>query len=187
MCGIAGWIDWQEDLTRLGPLVERMADTLSHRGPDAHGQWLSPHAALTHRRLIVIDPQGGGQPMVYQEGDHTYAITYNGEIYNFRELRRELEILGHTFHTHSDTEVILHAYGEWGEDCLQRLNGIFAFALWDEQRQQLLLARDHLGVKPLFYAQRGSALLFGSELKAILAETSSLKTLRRWGIQTGKP
>jgi asparagine synthase (glutamine-hydrolysing) len=106
--------------------------------------------------------------MVYEEGDHTYVITYNGEFYNFRELRRELEFLGHTFRTHSDTEVILHAYSEWGEDCLRRLNGIFAFALWDEQRQQLLLARDHLGVKPLFYAQRGSALLFGSELKAIL-------------------
>jgi len=169
MCGIAGWIDWKEDLTRQGLQIERMADTLCHRGPDAQGQWLSPHAVLAHRRLIVIDPQSGGQPMVYQEGDRTYAITYNGEIYNFRELRRELENHGHTFHTHSDTEVILHAYAEWGEACVQRLNGIFAFGLWDEQRQQLLLARDHLGVKPLFYAQRGSAILFGSELKVLLA------------------
>ncbi|HEY6543033.1 MAG TPA: asparagine synthase (glutamine-hydrolyzing) [Ktedonobacteraceae bacterium] len=169
MCGIVGWVDWQEDLTRKGPLVERMADTLGHRGPDAQGQWLSPHAALAHRRLIVIDPESGGQPMVYQEGERTFAITYNGEIYNFRELRRELENLGHTFRTHSDTEVILHAYAVWGENFLQRLNGIFAFGLWDEQRQQLLLARDHLGVKPLFYAQRGSAVLFGSELKSLLA------------------
>ncbi len=169
MCGIAGWIDWRNNLTHQGPMIEHMADTLSHRGPDAQGQWLSPHAALAHRRLIVIDPQTGGQPMVYQEGDRTYAITYNGEIYNFRELRFELESYGHTFRTRSDTEVLLHAYIEWGEACVGRLNGIFAFGLWDEQRQQLLLARDHLGVKPLFYAQRGSAILFGSELKVLLA------------------
>lgn len=107
--------------------------------------------------------------MVYTTGARTYAITYNGEIYNFRELRRELEDLGHAFHTHSDTEVLIHAYVEWGDACVGRLNGIFAFGLWDETRQRLLLARDHLGVKPLFYAQRGSSVLFGSELKALLA------------------
>lgn len=169
MCGIAGWIDWQNDLTRQATMINRMADTLNHRGPDAGGQWLSPHAALAHRRLIVIDPETGAQPMVYQEGERTYAITYNGEIYNFRELRRELESFGHHFRTRSDTEVLLHAYVEWGETFVQRLNGIFAFGLWDEQQQQLLLARDHMGVKPLFYAQRGSSILFGSELKALLA------------------
>ncbi|HLJ34902.1 MAG TPA: asparagine synthase (glutamine-hydrolyzing), partial [Ktedonobacteraceae bacterium] len=169
MCGIAGWVDWTDDLTRKGPILECIANTLCNRGPDAHGQWLSPHAALAHHRLIVIDPQTGGQPMLYQEGERTYAITYNGEIYNFRELRRELENLGHTFRTHSDTEVILHGYAEWGEACIQRLNGIFAFGLWDEQKQQLLLARDHLGVKPLFYARRGGSILFGSELKTLLA------------------
>ena len=169
MCGIAGWVDWTDDLTHKGPILERMSDTLCLRGPDAHGQWLSPHAALAHHRLIVIDPQTGGQPMLYQEGERTYAITYNGEIYNFRELRRELENIGHTFRTHSDTEVILHAYAEWGKACVRRLNGIFAFGLWDEQKQQLLLARDHLGVKPLFYARRGNSILFGSELKTLLA------------------
>ncbi len=169
MCGIAGWVDWTDDLTHKGPILERMSDTLCQRGPDAHGQWLSQHAALAHHRLIVIDPQTGGQPMLYSEGERTYAITYNGEIYNFRELRRELENIGHTFHTHSDTEVILHAYAEWGKACVRRLNGIFAFGLWDEQRQQLLLARDHLGVKPLFYARRGNSILFGSELKTLLA------------------
>ncbi len=169
MCGIVGWIDWKENLTSQGPLIERIADTLCHRGPDAQGQWLSPRAALAHRRLIVIDPQTGGQPMIYQEGDRTYVITYNGETYNFRELRRELEGYGHTFRTRSDTEVLLHAYVEWGEECVRHLNGIFAFGLWDEQKQRLLLARDHLGVKPLFYAQRGSAILFGSELKVLLA------------------
>ncbi len=169
MCGIAGWIDWEADLTLQGATLERMADTLSHRGPDAQGSWLSPRAALAHRRLIVIDPQGGAQPMIYQAGDHTYALTYNGELYNFRELRSELESRGHSFRTHSDTEVLLHAYVEWGEECVHHFNGIFAFGLWDEFKQQLLLARDHLGVKPLFYAQRGSAILFGSELKALLA------------------
>ncbi len=169
MCGIAGWIDWNEDLTGQGPMIERMAGTLCHRGPDAQGQWLSPHAALAHRRLIVIDPETGGQPMVYQEGDRTYAITYNGETYNFRELRRELESYGHTFRTHSDTEVLLHAYVEWGEECVRHFNGIFSFGLWDEQKQQLLLARDPLGVKPLFYAERDGAILFSSELKGLLA------------------
>jgi asparagine synthase (glutamine-hydrolysing) len=169
MCGIVGWIDWERDLTGQRPLLERMVRTMQQRGPDAEGIWLSQHVALAHRRLIVIDPKGGVQPMVYQQGEQSYTLIYNGELYNFRELRQELESQGHTFCTQSDTEVLLHAYAAWGEDCLQRLNGIFAFALWDEARQQLLLARDHLGVKPLFYAQRGNALLFGSELKALLA------------------
>lgn len=168
MCGIAGWADWKNDLTQQEQLITCMADMLCHRGPDAQGQWVSPHALLAHRRLIVIDPQTGGQPMVYQAGDRTYAITYNGEIYNFRELQRELESYGHTFHTRSDTEVVLHAYAEWGTECVRHLNGIFAFGLWDEQEQQLLLARDHLGVKPLFYAERDGALLFGSEIKVLL-------------------
>lgn len=169
MCGITGWIDATRDLTREGPTVARMAETLSHRGPDAHDQWCSPHAILAHQRLIVIDPETGGQPMVYRRGDQTCTITYNGEIYNFRELRAELESLGHAFRTRSDTEVLLHAYVEWGEGCVHHLNGIFAFGLWDEQKRQLVLARDPLGVKPLFYAQRDNALLFGSELKALLA------------------
>jgi asparagine synthase (glutamine-hydrolysing) len=169
MCGIAGWIDWQRDLTNEQETVKRMACTLQQRGPDAEGIWTSPHAALAHRRLIVIDPAGGKQPMVYAPAGKIYAVTYNGEIYNFRELKQELIQKGHTFHTQSDTEVLLHAYTEWGEACLQRFNGIFAFALWDEERQKLLLARDFLGVKPLFYAQRDSAIIFGSELKALLA------------------
>jgi asparagine synthase (glutamine-hydrolysing) len=169
MCGITGWIDWNGDLTRQEAVIACMADTLSHRGPDAHGQWLSPHAALSHHRLIVIDPETGGQPMVYQQRERTYAVSYNGEIYNFRELRSELESYGHSFRTRSDTEVLLHAYVEWGEACVEHLNGIFAFGLWDEQKQRLLLVRDHLGVKPLYYAQRGGAVLFASELKALLA------------------
>ncbi len=169
MCGIAGWIDWQVELTSQKAMLQRMADTLCHRGPDAQGEWLSSHAALAHRRLKVIDPYSGGQPMTYTVGNNLYAVTYNGEIYNFCELRSELKTRGHAFHTASDTEVLLHAYVQWGEECVHHLNGIFAFGLWDEQKQQLLLARDHMGVKPLFYAIRGSALLFGSELKVLLA------------------
>ncbi|MFC7443120.1 asparagine synthase (glutamine-hydrolyzing) [Laceyella putida] len=168
MCGIVGWIDWQNRFPEQQYWLKQMADAIQHRGPDAEGYWCADKVAFGHRRLIVIDPEGGVQPMIFRQGDHTYALTYNGEIYNYRELRQELEILGHTFKTQSDTEVLLHSYIEWGEDCVKRLNGIFAFAVWDEQRQQLFLARDHLGVKPLFFAERGSSVLFGSELKALL-------------------
>jgi asparagine synthase (glutamine-hydrolysing) len=169
MCGIAGWISWDQDLSGESATVSRMAQAVRHRGPDGQGVWVSPRAALAHRRLIVIDAETGGQPMVYQQGDQTFVVTFNGEIYNFQELRRELEGKGHRFKTRSDTEVLLHCYVEWGEDCVERLNGIFAFALWDEARQRLCLARDHLGVKPLFYAERGASILFGSEIKALLA------------------
>jgi asparagine synthase (glutamine-hydrolysing) len=170
MCGIAGWVDWRRDLSCEGPVVAAMAARLSARGPDARGEWSSRHAALGHRRLSVIDlsPEAD-QPMVYRRDDLTCAIVYNGEIYNHRELRRTLEARGHRFRTASDTEVLLTAYVEWGADCLQRLDGIFAFALWDETRQQLLLARDPLGVKPLFWARVGEGIAFASEIKALLA------------------
>ncbi len=169
MSGIAGWIDWQQDLTHQETLLACMADTVTHRGPDQSGQWLSPRAALAQRRLKVIDRAPSTQPLIYQDDTRTCVITYNGEIYNFRELRQELEHLGHTFQTATDTEVLLHSYVEWGEQCIERINGIFAFGIWDTYKQQLMLARDPLGVKPLFYALRGSALLFGSELKVLLA------------------
>lgn len=169
MCGIVGWIDWEQDLSQQGAVIEKMTSAIRHRGPDAKGMWLSPRAALGHRRLIVIDPEGGIQPMVCKEGDYEYVLTYNGEIYNFQELRRELEARGHKFRSYSDTEVLLRSYLEWGEDCTCHLNGIFAFGIWDGHHQRMVIARDHLGVKPLFYAQRGSAVLFGSELKALLA------------------
>jgi asparagine synthase (glutamine-hydrolysing) len=169
MCGIAGWIDWQVDLTQQRPVIEAMSETLAPRGPDACGVWLSPRAAIAHRRLIVVDPEGGRQPMVRRYGGHTYVITYNGELYNTPELQQELAARGYTFQGYSDTEALLLAFIEWGPECLERLNGIFAFGIWDEANENLFLARDRLGVKPLFYAQRGSAFLFGSELKALLA------------------
>jgi asparagine synthase (glutamine-hydrolysing) len=168
MCGIVGWLDWERDLHEQRSTIEAMARTLAHRGPDGEGFWISPTLAFAHRRLIVIDPSGGKQPMVCRYGDRTFVLTHNGEIYNFIELRRELETLGHVFESRSDTEVILRGYVEWGPACVERLNGIFAFGIWDEARKELFLARDHLGVKPLYYAQRKSALLFASELKALL-------------------
>ncbi|WP_347491273.1 asparagine synthase (glutamine-hydrolyzing) [Desulfoscipio sp. XC116] len=169
MCGITGWIDWDADLTRQRPILEAMNKTQCHRGPDAGGVWFSTHAALGHRRLAVIDPAGGGQPMLRCRGDNTYVIVYNGELYNTPELRRTLAARGHIFSGHSDTEVLLLSYIEWGKDCVERLNGIYALAIWSEQDQSLFMTRDRLGVKPLFYARRGNALLFGSELKALLA------------------
>jgi asparagine synthase (glutamine-hydrolysing) len=169
MCGITGWVDYYRDLTLQSDVLVSMTETLALRGPDANGYWLSPHAALGHRRLSVVDPVGGAQPMVRKTNRDTYIIIYNGELYNTEDLRRELENRGHTFRGHSDTEVLLASYVEWGKDCLPRLNGIFAFAVWEQKRQRLFLARDRLGVKPLFYAQRGTSFLFGSELKSLLA------------------
>jgi len=169
MCGITGWIDWQHALTQQYPVLDAMIETLAPRGPDAAGRWLSPTAALGHRRLIVVDPAGGGQPMVRRREDNTYVLVYNGELYNTPELRQELAARGHTFEGHSDTEVLLLSFMEWGPACVERFNGIFAFAIWSEAEQSLFMARDRLGVKPLFYAQRGSSFLFGSELKTLLA------------------
>lgn len=169
MCGIAGWVDWSQDLFEERSVLTEMTRSIAHRGPDAEGFWLSKRAAFGHRRLIVIDPEGGKQPMLYRDGGQTIALTYNGELYNYRELRRELEGMGHRFETYSDTEVLLHSYVEWKEDCVKHFNGIYAFGIWDEQRGQLMLGRDHLGVKPLFFARRGSAVIFGSEIKVLLA------------------
>lgn len=169
MCGITGWIDWDADLTSQRPTIEAMARTLAARGPDDEGFWISTAAALGHRRLTVVDPVGGAQPMVRHAGEHTYVIVYNGELYNTAELRSELESRGHLFRGHSDTEVLLAAYMEWGPSAVERLNGIFAVAIWSEREQRLFLGRDRMGVKPLFHAERGSAFLFGSELKALLA------------------
>jgi asparagine synthase (glutamine-hydrolysing) len=182
MCGIAGWVNFEKDLTKESLSVERMGRSLAHRGPDADGIWLSPQAAFAHRRLIVIDPEAGAQPMVFKKDGREYVITFNGEIYNFKDLRHRLSIKGHQFKTKSDTEVLLHAYVEWGHKVTEHLNGIFAFGIWDEAKQSLLLARDHLGVKPLFYAQRGSSMLFGSELKAILAHPEVRSVLSEHGM-----
>jgi asparagine synthase (glutamine-hydrolysing) len=183
MCGITGWIDWYLDLTKHPTTIENMTETLKPRGPDASGTWISVHCALGHRRLSVIDPENGAQPMIRKLDNKPYIIVYNGEVYNALELRRELQGRGYEFKTHCDTEVLLTAYMEWGASCLDRLNGIFAFAIWNEEKQQLFLARDRVGVKPLFYSSpRDGMFLFGSEPKSILANPNIQATLGKEGL-----
>ncbi|MEV0369620.1 asparagine synthase (glutamine-hydrolyzing) [Streptomyces sp. NPDC050636] len=174
MCGITGWISYDNDLTTRRRTLDAMTGTMACRGPDAAGTWLGTHAAFGHRRLAVIDIDGGRQPMsVERDGRTLIVTTYSGEVYNYRELRAELEKLGHTFRTQSDTEVVLHAYLEWGEAFAERLNGMYAFALWDPRTEELLLVRDRMGIKPLFYHPTPDGVLFGSEPKAILAHPAA--------------
>ncbi len=165
MCGICGLYGFQssDDLDRT---VRRMTQTIAHRGPDGEGTFVGDGVALGHRRLSIIDLSStGAQPMTLGAA----TVVYNGESYNFPQLRTELEALGRSFRGHSDTEVLLHAYEAWGLAGLERLEGIFAFALWDSARRRLILMRDRLGIKPLFYAWQGGRLAFGSEIKAVLA------------------
>ena len=166
MCGIAGIVATHalrpEDTGR----VLRMRDVLAHRGPDGAGVFVDARAALGHRRLSIVDLAGGAQPLANE--DETIQVVFNGEIYNHADLRPQLEAAGHRYHTRSDTETIVHAYEQWGDDCVQRFRGMFAFAIWDAPRRRLLLARDRLGVKPLYWARVGDRLLFASEIKAIL-------------------
>lgn len=169
MCGITGWINWEKNLANEGHILANMVETMAARGPDGSGMYLSTHVALGHRRLSVVDPQNGAQPMTRNKGDYSCVITYNGELYNTPELRKELESLGYTFRTNCDTEVLLLAYIEWGPSCTEKFNGIFAFAIWDEAKEIVFLARDRIGVKPLFYTQCGDDFIFGSEIKALLA------------------
>ena len=168
MCGIAGVINWTEELHTQQRIFGRMQEVLRRRGPDQRGLFFTEHAALIHTRLAVIDPQNGLQPMHYSNGQETFTIVYNGELYNTSEIRNELQAAGMRFDTHADTEVLLKAYALWGADCLERLNGIFAFAVWEQNAQRLFLARDRIGVKPLFYHLKENRLVFGSELKALL-------------------
>ncbi|MFD1170559.1 asparagine synthase (glutamine-hydrolyzing) [Oceanobacillus caeni] len=169
MCGIVGWVDWHHDLTQRISVMKKMAETLSMRGPDALNVWSSRHISLGHTRLTVVDPVGGTQPMKKEKNGRAYRIVYNGELYNTEDIRRELLKRGYSFQTYSDTEVLLTAYIEWGERCVEHLNGIFAFAIWDPGNEQLYIARDRLGVKPIFYHEGNGSLLFGSEIKALLA------------------
>lgn len=170
MCGIVGWVDFERDLTGERPVLQAMTDTLARRGVDDQGLWIGGNAALGHTRTAIIDLEGGAQPFVAEEDGHPLAvIVYNGEVYNFKQLRTELRTRGHRFATRSDTEVVVRSYLEWGIDCAKRLEGIFAFAIWDLRRGELVLIRDRLGVKPLFYARRPNGILFGSEPKALLA------------------
>ncbi|SEQ90745.1 asparagine synthase (glutamine-hydrolysing) [Streptomyces sp. yr375] len=169
MCGIVGWIAFRHDLERERPTLDAMTATMVCRGPDAGGTWVSPHAALGHRRLSIIDLAGGVQPMTVDTPDGPVVLTYSGEAYNFRELRDELRRRGHEFRTSSDTEVVLRGYLEWGEEVADRLLGMFALGIWDGRTDRLVLLRDQLGIKPLYVYETEDGVLFGSEAKAILA------------------
>ena len=168
MCGIVGIASSVEDMN--GFPIEAVTDTLAHRGPDGFGYYSNDHVALGHRRLSIIDVAGGAQPIFNADGSK--CIIFNGEVYNFQELRRELLDKGYVFKTRSDTETILLAYEEWGERCVELLRGMFAFAIWDQHEGTLFIARDRLGIKPLFYAEYGGRFYFASEMKAILAESA---------------
>ncbi len=170
MCGITGFVNFDGITDNASDIIKRMTRTLSKRGPDGSGTWVGPAAVFGHTRLSIIDIAGGAQPMsITSKADTPLVITYNGELYNYRELRDQLRRRGHSFETQSDTEVILHAYDEWGEDCVRHFTGMFAFALWDDAKQALFLARDPLGVKPLYYYQTPHGIVFGSEEKSLLA------------------
>ncbi len=165
MCAISGMVG----LLASEAVQNAMLATMTRRGPDATGAWVEDGVTLLHARLAVIDPAGGAQPMHYGP----YTVVYNGELYNTPEIRRELALLGHTFTGHSDTEVLLHAYAQWGEDCLTKLNGIYAFGIWERDKKRLFLARDRMGVKPLFYKLHQGGILFASEIKTILAHPAA--------------
>lgn len=170
MCGIAGWVDWTQSLVQGTEVIRGMTRTLAPRGPDAQEVWLGAHAALGHSRLAVIDIAGGRQPMMRIDRDgRQVAIVFSGEIYNFKELRAELTGYGWSFRTRSDTEVLLTAYLQWGSELASHLIGMYAFAIWDAGERRLVLVRDRVGIKPLYYARIGDGVVFGSEPKALLA------------------
>jgi len=180
MCGICGVLELRGERADA-ELVRRMNRTIVHRGPDAEGAFTEGPVALASRRLSIIDVEGGDQPVFNEDG--SIAIVFNGEIYGYIELRDELERRGHRFRTRSDTETIVHAYEEFGLDCLSHLNGMFAFALWDRRRRELILARDRVGEKPLFYAHQGDRLSFASEIKALLQDGRLSRELDREAVQ----
>lgn len=169
MCGIAGMIDWNRKAEARKAACERMLETMHRRGPDQQGAFLDGPAALLHTRLCVVDVENGRQPFLLTAGEETYVLVYNGELYNTEELRDALRRQGHRFQGHSDTEVLLHAYLQWKEDCVRRLNGIFAFAVWEKKAERLFVARDRIGVKPFFFSIRDEEFLFASEIKTLLA------------------
>ena len=169
MCGIVGFTNFNSNMRNeeAQSVLKNMNDTLKRRGPDENGMYICDDICIAHRRLVVIDKDGGKQPMVCKYLGNTYVITYNGQIYNTKELRKTLEDNGFSFEGHSDTEVLLKAFIFYGHNVVNYLNGIFAFAIWNDGKKELFLARDHFGVKPLFYSIKDNQLIFASEIKAL--------------------
>ena len=162
MCGIVGFVNYKKDIKNPISILNKMNNTLTNRGPDEEGKYISSPAYLAHKRLIVIDPVGGKQPMFATYDENEYSIVYNGQIYNTAELRNVLIENGFIFNTTSDTEVLLKAFIFYGYDVVKHLNGIFAFAIWNKNNEELFLARDHFGIKPLFYTIKNDNLIFAS-------------------------
>src|SRR3954462_3457545 len=182
MCGITGIIDLKGRREVSRTLLSRMNETQVHRGPDAGGLHMEAGVGLAHRRLSIIDLATGQQPLFNEDG--SVAVVFNGEIYNYRDRIPELAALGHTFRTKSDTEVIVHAWEAWGERCVERFRGMFAFALWDRNRETLFLARDRLGVKPLYYAELADGhFIVGSELKSLAAHPELRRELDPFAVE----
>ncbi|WP_195954648.1 asparagine synthase (glutamine-hydrolyzing) [Clostridium tertium] len=167
MCGITGFVNFKENIKENIGILKAMTDTLIHRGPNAEGTYISNNIMFGHRRLIVVDPEGGKQPMKKVVNGKEYVLVYNGELYNTEDLRKELINDGYIFEGYSDTEVLLTSYIRWGLDCIKKFNGIFAFAIYDENEKRVVLARDVMGVKPLFYTMKNGTFIFGSEIKAL--------------------
>ena len=182
MCGFVGYINLKENISQNKNIIENMNNTLSLRGPDEEGYYINDTIALGHKRLIVIDPENGKQPMIESFSYGDYVICYNGQIYNTKELRKTLEENGFTLKGHCDTEILLKSYIFYGNDVVNHLNGIFAFAIWNSNKQELFLARDHFGVKPLFYTLKDNTLIFASEIKAIFEYPGIEKILNSQGI-----
>ncbi len=175
MCGICGIYNFKSQRPVPAELLRAMTNTMVHRGPDDEGYYVHEALGLGMRRLRIIDLEGGVQPMANE--DQSIWVIFNGEIYNHNELRVDLEARGHQFRTRSDTEAIVHAYEEFGLDCVKQFNGMFAFAVWDRRSNRLLLARDRIGIKPLYYRINENGIVFGSELKPILVERGRRRRL----------
>jgi len=177
MCGITGLINLDD--SPVSPVtLQKMTDAIAHRGPDGEGHWIEGNVGLGHRRLAIIDlTPAGHQPM--SSADHRYVLSCNGEIYNFRELRADLEAEGYWFRSKTDSEVVLYALAQWGADVLLKFNGMFALAFWDRKEKTLFLARDRYGIKPLYYSQQSNTFAFGSEQKAILARPEFKRKLNK--------
>lgn len=182
MCGFVGFANFNKDISKDKKILENMNQTLSRRGPDEEGYYIDKTVALAHKRLIVIDPEGGKQPMMEKYSFGTYVIVYNGQIYNTEELKETLIKHEFTINSHSDTEILLKAYIYYGKDVVKYLNGIFAFAIWDTSKNEIFLARDHFGVKPLFYTTLNNTLIFASEIKGLFEYPGVEKIVNSQGI-----
>lgn len=170
MCGIVGFVNLKQNSNKekCKHILSNMTKKISGRGPDEDGYYIKDNICLGHKRLIVVDPEGGKQPMTCKMHNNSYTLVYNGQLYNTKELRKELQENGFSFEENSDTEVLLKSYIHWGYDVVHKLNGIFGFAIWDENKQELFIARDHFGIKPLYYTRFEDHFIFASEVKCIL-------------------